>query len=72
MKTVDAMNTEDVGGLQLMNGTKGFDSVLGSAPAFKASHRQGLTLVRNSAQLELFCPPCNPSQLMTVPWSCSS
>ena len=23
--------------------------------------RQGLTLVPNSAQLELFCPPCNPT-----------
>jgi len=33
---------------------------------------QGLTLVPISAQLELFCPPYNPTSLMNVSWSCSS
>jgi solute carrier family 35 protein E1 len=33
---------------------------------------QGLTLVPISAQLEILCPPCNPTSLMNVSWSCSS
>jgi hypothetical protein len=33
---------------------------------------QGRTLVPDAAQLELFCPPYNPTQLMNVYWSCSS
>jgi len=33
---------------------------------------QGLTLVPFSAQLELFRPPHNPTELMNVSWSCSS
>jgi len=33
---------------------------------------QGLTLVPISAQLELFCPLCNPTRLMNVSWSCST
>ena len=40
----------------------------GGAPA----EGQGLTLVPNSAKLELFCPSRNPTQLMNVCWSCSS
>ena len=37
-----------------------------------AAGRQGLTLVPISAQLELFRPPCDPTQLINVSWSCSS
>ena len=33
----------------------------------------GVTLVPISAQLELFCPPYNPTlKFMNVSWSCSS
>jgi len=38
----------------------------------RAAAYQGPTLVPNSAQLELFCPPYNPTQLMNVSWSCST
>jgi hypothetical protein len=38
----------------------------------EAASGQGLTLVPISAQLELFCPPCNPTKLMNVSWICSS
>ena len=33
---------------------------------------RGLQSFPISAQLELFCPPCNPPELMNVSWSCSS
>ena len=36
------------------------------------ARNQGLTLVPISAQLELFCPPYDPTSLMNVSWSCSS
>ena len=36
------------------------------------THGQGLTLVPNSAQLEIFHPPYNPNKRMRVSWSCSN
>jgi len=43
-----------------------------AAAAAAATATQGLTLIPISAQLELFSPPCNPTQLMHVPRSCLS
>ena len=40
-------------------------------PAHMMDDGQGLTLVPISAQLELFCPSCNPTQLMNVSWTCA-
>jgi len=40
MVWMNTVPSEDAGGLRSMNGTKGIDSVLGSAPAFNASHRR--------------------------------
>ena len=41
----------------------------------RAAHHaslQGRTLVPISTQLELFCPPYNPTELTNVSWSCLS
>jgi hypothetical protein len=68
---MDGCKPLDAGAQIAVKSVRG-DRIFWMDPDSLAAGRQGLTLLPISAHLELYCPPYDPTLLMSVSWSCSS